>query len=263
MNPGSVREELKDIKLLIGTPCFNGAVNCEYMLGILGFMSYGIDTTFSLISNESLITRARNEIVATFLSDPSFTHLLFIDADIGFQPETILRLLSAKKPVVSAVYPRKQLNWEHIRQVAPQSVDGQDLQEKSLSYVTNIVELSQQTTFTHEGGFLKVLDAPTGFMLIERGVFDILREKYPELKYRGEQEKPPLPEIPVGEYWLFFDTMVDPNTKRYLSEDYAFCRRWQLAGGETWVDLQSPLQHIGRYNFSGDLSKLFNWAPQA
>ena len=258
------RQELavkyKDFNLLIGTPCFGGTVVCEYLSGLLGLLATGIKATCSVLVAESLVTRARNTIVATFLSNPSFTHLLFIDADIGFQSEAVLRLLDAGKPVVSAVYPRKTLDWEAIRRIAPHSTGGQDLQEKSLTYVVNVSEMAAHETLTVENGFLKVLDAPTGFMLIERRVFEILRDKYPELHYEDDQPHRLQSGASSENFWLFFDTMVDPNTKRYLSEDYAFCRRWQNAGGEIWVDLCSPLVHVGRYAFSGNISKQFTYS---
>ena len=90
-------------------------------------------------------------------------------------------------------------------------------------------------------------------MCIKRDVFTRMMAKYPELKY--------MPDGPPGHpeahlHWLFFDCMVDPDSGRYLSEDYAFCRRWIDIGGKVWVDLQCKLQHLGQHNFGGDSRKL-------
>jgi hypothetical protein len=99
--------------------------------------------------------------------------------------------------------------------------------------------------------FLEVAEAPTGFMVIKRHVFAIMMEQYPNLKY--------VPDGPANNplanfYWLFFDTMVDPDSGRYLSEDYAFCRRWRDIGGRVYADLDSRLLHVGQHLFRGDLA---------
>ena len=95
-------------------------------------------------------------------------------------------------------------------------------------------------------------EAPTGFMCIKRGVFKAMMEKYPALNYVPEGP-PNNPDAHL--HWLFFDCMVDPDSGRYLSEDYAFCRRWRDIGGKIWVDLQCKLMHLGQHNFRGDLAE--------
>lgn len=250
----AIGKKYQHINLMIGTPCYGGNVTVDYMLGQLALARYGLNIHYAILATESLVTRARNTIVAQFLSNPNLTHLLFIDADIGFEPQTVLRLLDAGKPVVSSVYPHKRLDWDRIKLVAPSAADGKDLEQKSLSYVATLKDLDN---IEHENGFIKVHDAPTGFMLIERSVFDVLRKKYPEQQYRTDQDAASAGGADPDNFWLFFDTMVDPDSKRYLSEDYAFCRKWQMAGGETWIDIMSSLVHVGRYAFHGDISKLF------
>ena len=101
-------------------------------------------------------------------------------------------------------------------------------------------------------GFLEVAEAPTGFMVIKRHVFYEMMRRYPELQY--------VPDGPADNplakfYWLFFDCMVDPNSGRYLSEDYAFCRRWRDMGGKVYADLNSELVHLGQHLYRGNLAE--------
>jgi len=105
-------------------------------------------------------------------------------------------------------------------------------------------------------GFTRVSKAATGMMLIERGVFDRMREAFPQLRYRND--------IPgyrndhtQGNFWTFFDTLVHPETKRYMSEDYTFCHRWtQGCGGEVWLDIESSLSHWGHVAYEGSFLAL-------
>ncbi len=108
------------------------------------------------------------------------------------------------------------------------------------------------SSYADADGFVEVAEAPTGFMCIKRDVFTRMMEKYPELKYTPDGP-PGHPEAHL--HWLFFDCMVDPDSGRYLSEDYAFCRRWIDIGGKVWVDLQCKLRHLGQHNFGGDLAE--------
>ncbi len=102
------------VHILIGTPCYAGLVHEEYLKSMLQLTSLllreQIQYTLFTSAKESLITRARNTVVAHFLADSSFTHLLFIDSDIGFPADCVLRLLKAAYPVVGCVYPQKALN---------------------------------------------------------------------------------------------------------------------------------------------------------
>jgi hypothetical protein len=107
------------------------------------------------------------------------------------------------------------------------------------------------SAYADADGFVEVAEAPTGFMCIKRDVFRQMMEKYPELNY--VPDGPPNPQAHL--YWLFFDCMVDPDSGRYLSEDYAFCRRWRDIGGKIWVDLNCKLMHLGQHNFRGNLAE--------
>ena len=107
-------------------------------------------------------------------------------------------------------------------------------------------------------GFMQVREAPTGFMCIKRRVFDRLIAAYPELKYVPDWPKGTYPE--GGVHYRFFDVMVDPESGRYLSEDYGFCRLWEKLGGAIHVDANSNLSHQGERLYTGDFAETLKTA---
>ena len=259
-----IRQELSHVKLLLCTPCYGGQCYTGYLRSTLGLVEIliklGIKHEIYTIDSESLITRARNSMTARFIGDESFTHLLFIDADITYNPQTVLRLLMSKKQVCGACYPKKVLNWDKVRENVEKDIEkgltNDDLLAKSLDYVVNVIAEGDEEVkaVNIENGFVKVSNLGTGFLLIERSVFDIMTAKYPDQKYENDISGYDMPET-KGNFYLFFDTMVHPESKRYLSEDYAFCQKWIDCGGEIYMDIFSPLVHTGWFNYKGFVLK--------
>jgi len=240
----------------IGTPCFGGQLSWLYVISLLklqkAFAERGWSAGFMLQAGDSLVTRARQTIVCHFLDDPTATHLLFIDADIGFEPEQVFRLLEFDADFTAAVYPVKQLNWE----LMPAAVEAgrQPLESATLSYV---VERDGGDGMVTRDGFVKSRYAGTGFMLLRRTVLERMIEHYPELRYSLEHKAgDPL----AGNRWrsAIFNCMVDKATGLYLSEDFSFCRRWTDMGGEIWVDYTSRLNHVGVMVYRGNMAARFN-----
>ncbi len=243
--------ETQAAKLMIGTPCYGGNITSRYfhaMLRLLPLLeARGIGHHIVTRSNESLITRARNSIVAEFLGRPEYTHLMFIDADIGFAPEAVLRLLDIDQPLAATAYPMKNVDWNEIHAHARLTPGGDVLRARAMRYAVNV----QPGEHGLDRGFLKADAAGTGFMLIRREVFTALMAALPELRYRNDiagYENA----ATKDNFWLFFDTLHDPETGRYLSEDYAFCHRWRKAcGGEIWLDVDTELTHFGNFDYRG------------
>ena len=244
---------------MIGTPCFGGQVTALYAGSLLklqqGCTQRGIDLGFLLQSGDSLITRARQTIVAHFLSHARATHLLFIDADIGFEPEQVFRLLRFDADFTAAAYPVKQIDWDMV----PAAVQAgrKPLESATLNYV---VEGDVTNGLVTRDGFVKAHYAGTGFLMIRRAALLSMIARYPELRYTREfKANDPL----EGSPWrsALFNCMVDDATGAYLSEDYSFCRRWTDMGGEIWVDFKSRLQHIGPMIFRGDLAARVDLPP--
>lgn len=238
--------------ICVATPCYGGKVFQNYFLSVINMIYASLETrlfdlSFIVRGGDSLITRSRNSIVAEFLSNEKYTHLLWIDADVGFTPEAVARLLSANVDVVAGIYPLKAYTF-------PDQIPAMSKQEL-LSRYTKYPFNPIGQKFKVVNGFAEVKDAPTGLMMIKREVFYKLIESYPELKYK--------PDYMVGlegvadkindYYYNFFDTFID-DEGRYLSEDYAFCRLWQKVGGKVYADTHSKLTHNGSHLFQGDLN---------
>ena len=238
--------------LMVGTPCFGGHVTALYAGSLLKLqqacIERGLNFGVLLESGDSLITRARQTIVAHFLGHPRATHLLFIDADIGFEPEQVFRLLHFGADFTAAAYPVKQIDWDMV----PQAVQAgrKPLESATLNYV---IEGDTANGLLTRDGFVKARCAGTGFLMIRRAALLSMIAHYPELRYtRDLKTNDPLKDSP----WrcALFNCMIDEETGIYLSEDYSFCRRWTGMGGEIWVDFKSRLQHIGPMIFRGDLA---------
>ena len=242
--------------IVIGTPCFGGQVTNLYASSLLKLQHIlgqqrKIDLTVLMLGGDALITRARQNIVAQFMEMPEATHLLFIDADMGFEPEQVFRLLSFDHDMTAAIYPTKRIDWDKVRAAALSGKENLD--KAALSYVMEFVPLKEAAL---KDGFAKVRFAGTGFLMIKREVIVKMVERHPELKYsRENRADDSLKNSP----WRFalFNCMIDPATGIYLSEDFSFCRRWIDMGGEIWADLQSRLTHTGPISLVGDAATQF------
>jgi len=237
--------------LIVGTPCFGGQVTWLYAVSLLklqkAFTQRDWGLGFLLQAGDALVTRARQTIVCHFLDHPQATHLLFIDADIGFEPEQVFRLLEFDADFTAAVYPVKQINWEFM----PAAVQAgrTPLESATLSYV---VERTASEDLILRNGFVKSRYAGTGFMMIRRSALESMIDHYPELRYTHEhQANDPL----EGSRWrsALFNSMID-ESGHFLSEDFSFCRRWTDMGGEIWVDHTARLEHVGLMVYRGNMA---------
>lgn len=234
--------------ILIGTPSYNGTVTLAYMRSVLDALDIlsaaGIRAGFNTPSHESLIPRARNFIANEFLRQPEYTHLLFIDSDIGFPPEAPLRYLRADKDVACGVYPVKHLDVARLRRQPPKLTDAQ-AEAASLNYTVKF----RPGQLVGPDGFIRVEYAPTGFMMIRRQVLERMAGACPELIYHNSFVNS---DDEDHANYAFFDTAIDPVTRDYLPEDYAFCKRWAALGGEIHADVTSRFIHVGSHSFAGD-----------
>jgi hypothetical protein len=236
--------------VLIGTPCYGGLVTHIYLQAVLKLMvapRQGLRLGLITAAHDSLITRARNNIVANFLDTPDATHLMFIDADIGFEPEALHRLLRLDEDLVAGRYPVKVRDWPKIRETMAKSPDA-PLESAGLHYVGQPCDLPELET---RDGFCTGTYAGTGFLLIKRAVIERMVLAYPETKYKSMQTFP-RPKTESDNQYNLFDCMIDPATGVYLSEDFTFCHRWRKIGGKLWLDTQSKLVHVGSHEFHGE-----------
>jgi glycosyltransferase involved in cell wall biosynthesis len=246
-------------KILIATPCYGNVVGKGYFESMLHTMVYfggskDVELNVFTMGNESLVTRARNVCVANMLKG-NYTHILFIDADIEFSPEVIERLVKKDEDVVCAVYPQKKICWEKLPTLDIKDLTTEDIQARLMNYNVHISKIPG--VYNKEIGkdyFMEVDRAATGFMLIKRTVFTKMMKAYPELRYYSDDES----ENHINDHlWAFFDCGIDER-KKYMSEDYMFCDRWTKLGGKIYVDVISPLKHVGNYTFNGSFVQSLN-----
>lgn len=251
------------IHLVVATPCFGGQVSSIYASSIfrlqraLHGMS-NVDLKVHLRDGDALITRARANLVTLFLDDPAATHLLFVDADIGFAPEQVFRLIELGADVVAGAYPIKRVNWDKARRAM--QAGRPNVPAASLDYV---LEIENPDHVMVVRGFTRVRYAGTGFLMIRRHVLERMcaHPGYAPLQFFREHSHDALAGSPNR--FALFECMIDPSSGTYLSEDFAFCKRWTDIGGEIWADLESRLDHVGPSVFHGDIASQFAAAPSA
>ena len=247
--------ELRQIFPVIVTPSHDGKVFLNYLTSMLNFTVQaeraGMRLQVLTHQGESLVTRARNNCVAQFLANTEWTHLFWIDADIGFSAEAAFRLLLSGYDIAAGVYPLKREDWPAGGVAA--GTTQQQFEAAFTRYTVNAKAEEGATQIELEvqpDGFMKMTEAPTGFMAIRRGVFERLMAAYPELQYVPDS----IGEADRGLHYRFFDVMVDPVTRRYLSEDYGFCRLWSGLGESIYIDANSNLTHQGAKLYRGDFA---------
>jgi hypothetical protein len=238
--------------ILIGTPCYGGLVSHLYMQSVIRLMSVAAtwDVTFllGLLAHDSLVPRSRNKIFATFLDQPDITHLFFIDADIAFEPEAVLRMLDFDQDLVAGMYPLKVIHWPQVDKRVKRGEASDALPQAGLNYVG--VPCAGAEREAREG-FVTGTYAGTGFMMMKRCVAERMAAGYPETKFKSMQTYPPSQSQSPNLYNIF-DCQIDPETGTYLSEDFTFCKRWKALGGKIWLDEKTRLTHVGNYAFEGN-----------
>jgi hypothetical protein len=251
------------IHLVVATPCFGGQVSTIYAGSIFALQQAvqrisNVKLKVHLRDGDALITRARANLITLFLDDPTTTHLLFVDADIGFTPPQAFRLIETGADVVAGCYPVKRVNWDKAQRAMASG--GADLASASLDYV---LELDDPDHVRVVNGFTRVRHAGTGFLMIRRHVLEKMcaHPAYAPLQFRREHS---LDELAGSKNrFALFECMIDPANGTYLSEDFAFCKRWTDIGGEIWADLESRLDHVGPSVFHGEVASQFAAAPNA
>ncbi len=232
------------VKLFLSTPCYGGLCLEPYLTSILRLQILMIQKGHQLMidttENESLVHRARNVSVGRFMQKTDADYFMFIDADVHFDPESVVRLLESGHDISVACYPKKCVMWDQAK-TCVQNGDQRDPAKMASSLVVNFGAANRPVV----NGFIEILDGPTGFMMIKKEVFKNLEEKFPELWCKNDHQN-----RDFDDYHACFDCMIDPESKRYLSEDYAFCRRYQQTGGKIFADINTTLGHVGNLPFS-------------
>ncbi len=256
-------EQLRKKKLFIATPMYGGQCHGSYTKAVADLMTictkYGIDARLFFIFNESLITRARNYLADEFLRS-DMDYLLFIDSDIHFEAQDVLVMMHfafnhPEMEIICGPYPKKTISWEKIKAAVDKGFADQDpniLEEFVGDYVFNPTDNIQSFRVDEP---VQVKEGGTGFMLVKRSAFAKMDDAYPELMYKPDHVRTKNFDG-SREIMAYFDTVIDPKSKRYLSEDYMFCQWARNAGAQVWLLPWIKLKHAGSYIFGGSLAAL-------
>jgi len=256
-------EELRKYSIFVAVPMYGGNCSgtfCKSTNDLAAMCArYDITLKFYYLFNESVISRARNYCVDEFLRSEC-THLMFIDADIGFNPKDVLSLLGIQisNPdqfdVLTAPYTKKSIAWEKVKRAVElnKAENPFDLMHYAGDYVFNPVQDMKSFRIDQP---VEVSEAGTGFMLIPRNVFDRYKEAYPELSYKPDHIRTENFDG-SNEIMAYFDCAIDPESRRYLSEDYFFCWNARKAGMKVHMCPWIQLQHVGSYIFRGSMAAL-------
>lgn len=307
-NPGSPphleikidKEKIQKHKLFIGAPMYGGICSGMFARSISDLTAictaHGIQCQLHFLFNESLITRARNYIVDEFMRSES-THLMFIDSDIGFDARDVLALLALQiqNPeyhIIGGPYPKKTISWEKVKQAVDKGFANENpnnLEKFVGDFVFNPKDGQNQIPLFQP---VEVREIGTGFMMIEKEVFQRFAHKYPHYSYRpdhvrtehfdgsreimqyfqaeidgidfGREYKDMLDGVARGdikpeeipEKMRLLQEQADKRSKRYLSEDYWFSQKCQEVNVRTWLCPWMRLQHCGTWIFGGSLVDL-------
>lgn len=261
-------EEHKPIVCIL-TPCYGSMCYVNYVYCLIKtkevFEMYGIGLKIEFCKNDSLISRARNNLIAKAMAMKNITHMMFIDNDITWDPINIIKLIIADKPITGGIYPLKKYNWGTIsknRNFINEMIERKNnsnmkdffdddalIQYRMLNYNVNYFNNEVKI----EKNLAEVRHIATGFMLIKRGVIEKMMEAYPSTKYVDDVH---FLEKNENDYaYALFDCGVEDN--HYLSEDWMFCSRWTKMGGKLWIDVSINLSHTGIEDFHGSLLSTF------
>jgi hypothetical protein len=224
--------------IYIGTPMYGGNCTAGYASSILN-LSRILNFQHQFVTNESLITRARNMIAHCFLKSDC-TYLFFIDADVAFDPQDVVKMFELNADVIGGLYPKKYINWGRVHDAVKRGVPAEGLGAAAGDYYVrgDVVRGSPDP--------VEVVSVGTGLMLIHRRVFESLKP---------DTTSSLLGSVLVGQIEAehrvhhFFDTGVDQKTGEFLSEDYAFCQRWRAKGGKIYAAPWVKTMHIGTHHF--------------
>jgi hypothetical protein len=245
----------------IMTPCFASITYVDYMACLIKTIEmlqyFNIALKVEFCKNDSLVSRARNNLIAKAMSNPEVTHMLFIDNDIVWDPIEVLKLLLSEKDLVGGIYPLKQYMWDRLskpealsaaleKKKTSQLKDLPDqlfIQMNMLNYNVNFLD----NTIQVEKNLTKVKHLATGFMMIRREVIEKMMTAFPSTKYTDDISF--LQDEENKYAYALFDCGVEND--HYYSEDWMFCHRWSKMGGDVFVDVSINLAHIGIENYRG------------
>jgi len=238
------------VSLFVATPVHSDC-SIHYTQALLELQQTCIKNNILIyfhLLKSSLVTQGRNLCVAGFL-ESKCTHMLFVDSDIYFKPESILAMLKKDKEVLSIPYPLKTMMWDKLFMKMQKGLvkKPEDIKKWLNTYP---MKVENPNSIMVDNGVMEVTHSPTGCMLIKRSVFEKMIKAYPNKDIVQKT-------VINGKYvdrphmWNFFDCLHDPETKSYLGEDFSFCKLWKDIGGKCYAYVEAGIVHIGEHAYEG------------
>jgi hypothetical protein len=245
------------MSLFIAIPCYGGLIHSTFAQSLMNLCvmlsKNNIQHIVEFLGSDSLISRARNTLIAKFYSQYEYSHLLFLDCDLIFNPMAILKMMKENKELIGCPYPKKIYNWEKVKSCLADNEKSID-EQKVLMTDINYNFLTENDEIKSENTIVNCKDIPTGMMLIKRSLITTMMNAYPERKYRNNIAG--LTDDAKDFYYDLFGTGVIKGT--YLSEDYYFCHLVRELGIECWLETAFTTGHVGREVFYGNLALQIN-----
>jgi len=240
--------------IFVATPMYGGQCTGYYTQSMLTLgpvlNQNGYDMAYSAMFNESLIQRGRNALAHGFMQRPECTHLMFIDADIKFNPQDIIKMIEADKDIICGIYPKKEINWVEVEKAVKEGVPTDRLKTRTASVVVNLKDYAGSVTVPVSEP-VEIFNGGTGFMLIKRSTFETMKSVVNSYNNDVLFLDGGISNDRITEY---FACAVEPGTERLLSEDYFFCWKAREAGLKVWAAPWAQLGHFGSYLFEGGLT---------
>jgi hypothetical protein len=247
------------------TPMYGGVCYVNYFESFqkltIACAKYGIPFSSAHKWNESLVSRARNQLVDLFRKEGDATHAVFIDADIGFDADEVLSMVERDEDILVAPCSKKSLRWDRLRRMILKNpgreYTDEELKRAAGDFCFNFEPFDGQRQMRLED-LWDLRTGGTGLMSIRREVFEGFAEKYPDRWYESTNNPAELP----GPVHDFFRTGVDPETREYESEDYCFCADAKKIGFTVKLCPTVRTTHMGSNLFYGDLAAVSHLAGE-
>jgi len=236
-------------KLLIATPAHGEVFYTPYVDSIFrlhrALPPVGWTLSFASISYAD-IAESRNFLLTHFFDKTDASHILFVDVDMGFEPQLVQEMIALNKPVVGAIAPRRAIDLKRLARIASEGTESEQAINRAHDYV---VQTARGRNAGRKKGFIEVDGVGAGVLLIQRGAIDQMLKKMPSLSDKGAPKHSPLARG-LDRLIRAFDPITTDIGR--LSEDFSFCHRWRVdCGGEIWASTNRTITHVGLHHYAG------------
>jgi hypothetical protein len=233
-------------KILIATPAFGEVFYTPYVHSMFrlhrALTPKNWRLSFASIAYSDII-EARNFLLTQWFDKTDCSHLLFVDADMGFEAELVLDMLALKKPLVGTIYTRRQIDLGRLAKLAA----GGERSDNAIARAHDfIVRPMRSRPVRRINGFIEVEGCGAGLLLIQRACIAAMLKKMPDISDTQAPKTAPIAKT-LSRLIRAFDPIITNGGR--LSEDFSFCHRWRSCSGEIWARADKTVTHIGLHRF--------------